>query len=99
MARVSVKPAPGKAGLAGTGHFSRREEKAVLPQALTLRLSRRGVLGSGHGEPLGQTLKAGSRTTLQPTRRAAGPQPSGRSRPPPAAPASSPHTGASALTR
>lgn len=51
MARVSVKPAPGKAGLAGTGHFNQREEKGVLPQVLTLRLSPRGVLGPGGGEP------------------------------------------------
>lgn len=31
MARVSVKPAPGKAGLAGTGNFN-RDEKGVLPR-------------------------------------------------------------------
>ena len=61
MARVLVKPAPGKAGLAVTRHLNRGEEKGVLPQVLTLRPSPKGLLGTGGREPhrLGSHLGRG----------------------------------------
>lgn len=80
-ARVSVTPAPGKAGLAVTGHFYRGEEKGVLPQVLTSDAAPKGSWAPGVGSPAGwEPFECRLKMppwSPQSTRREAGPQHSG----------------------